>query len=108
MSSLLSLAVPRNKWSGFTQGGLSQRWQTKSPSGIGPYARNQETRCAPIPPPVRDTCPYPLLNKAPRQSQQPSDLSTLDQNRSASWAVNGLRNIAWHFITARANNGAPR
>jgi hypothetical protein len=36
LSALFWETVPKNKWFGLTQAGLSQVWQTHSPSGIEP------------------------------------------------------------------------
>lgn len=46
LSALLSATVPRNKWSGRTQIGLSQRWQTNIPPGMGPLWISQDKRWA--------------------------------------------------------------
>lgn len=48
MSATLSLLLPRNKWLGFTQAGLSpsgQLCRTCAPSGIGPLCNSQEYLC---------------------------------------------------------------
>lgn len=43
-SRTLSVCVPRKRWSGFTQAGLSHLWQTNIPSGIGLHQDSQAYR----------------------------------------------------------------
>lgn len=86
LSLLLSDAVPRNKWSGFVQTGLSHLWQTCIPCGMLPKCNIQDTRLAAdfsCMPPSR-IIPYPNRCLAPDQSQQPSFLMTFSQNLSAN------------------------
>lgn len=88
MSWVLSRLVPRNRWSGRTQGGLSHRWSTHRPTDIGPFAISHERRCAEMflgrkvaEPRVK--MPYPRRALAPRHSQHPSPLMTFAQNLSS-------------------------
>ena len=72
-SALLSCWVPRNRWFGFTQGGLSQRCKTLSPGGIAPFASTQATRCARLRKPFGDchlSRPYPNASQRPNHRQQ--------------------------------------
>ena len=46
LSKEFSLAVPKNKWSGFVHSGLSHLWQTYMPRGISPKWILQDTRLA--------------------------------------------------------------
>lgn len=46
ISSRFARCVPRKRWSGRTQSGLSQVWQTFKPSGIGPCVKNHAIRLA--------------------------------------------------------------
>ena len=46
MSAVLSFLVPMNRCDGLQHGLLSQWWQIIRPSGIGPYASANATRCA--------------------------------------------------------------
>src|SRR5260221_4987664 len=64
-------ALPRNKWSGRTQQGVSQQWQTHLISGIGPLKATYETRCANIRSPSISISPYPPLFSASIHNQQP-------------------------------------
>lgn len=72
-SCMFSFIVPRNKWSGLTQRGLSHLWQTWRNFGTAlPVVSSYIIRCAKR---VWDSCfalnhPYPLLFKLPIQSQQ--------------------------------------
>lgn len=87
MSETFSACVPRNRWAGFTQGGLSQTWQTAMPLGIGPFTSSQESRWARINPTSRPplcNTPYPPWVCAPCHSQHSSDLTTFAQRRSSS------------------------
>lgn len=106
-SRTLSACVPRNRWPGFTQDGLSQWWQTNSPSGIGPLVNCQETRWAYISlrvPSVLDPAlkaPYPVLNFPVCHSQQPVPVETLLQNLAialastkTAYTANGWRNAS--------------
>jgi len=74
---------PRNRWSGLQQGGLSQWWQTPTPSGIGPFESAYAIRCVKIWVFFGRTrvIPYPVLCFPRVQSQHPFGpfLSTLDQ-----------------------------
>ena len=45
LSLTLSLSVPSNRWAGLQQGGLSQRWQTRSVGSI-PVAKKKAIRWA--------------------------------------------------------------
>lgn len=83
MSRLLSPFVPKNKWSGRTHAGLSQRWHTHSSSSNAPYVIRYEYRCASstaglVPP----NAPYPVRFLAANHSQHPSPLRTFVQKRS--------------------------
>lgn len=83
ISRVLSLWVPRKRWAGFTQPGLSHRCSTKSPGGISPLENSQETRCDRSGTLWADImCPYPFLSRDPVHSQQPGPLDTFSQNRS--------------------------
>lgn len=85
MSALLSARVPRKRWSGRTQRGMSQRCSTQSPAGTGPLTSSHATRWAALRLDVAtENAPYPFSTMAPRQSQHPSVCSTFGQNRSAS------------------------
>lgn len=70
MSRVLSPCVPKNKWSGFTHGGLSQWWQTHC-SGLIPVCMNQAARWASQNDPANPRIPYPWLFFAPVHTQQP-------------------------------------
>ena len=48
LSRTFSARVPRNKWSGRTQGGLSHVWQTCISSGIAPNIASHAKRWAPV------------------------------------------------------------
>lgn len=85
LSRLLSRTVPRKRWSGRIQGGLSQWWSTHSPSGIAPRASVHAYRCARQFLPFRRISPYPRALTAPVQTQHPSgDTVTFGQNRITS------------------------
>jgi len=87
MSRRLSATVPRNRWAGFTHGGLSQWWQTSRPAGMGPLASSHETRCARSDPsrPSGLSSPYPSVLLPANQGQHSSAprTSTFGQKRSA-------------------------
>lgn len=87
-SCMLSLAVPKKRWAGFTQSLLSHLWHTYNPFGIGPFFSSYDTRCAGCAlyePTLK--FPYPPDFFAPRQFQQPrpsSDRETFAQNLSST------------------------
>lgn len=90
LSAALSLSVPRKRWSGRTQPGLSQLCRTSRPGGTGPLTNSHATLCAKkslCPKPMR---PYPSLILQASHSQQQGVLATLDQNRSISRTVSYL------------------
>lgn len=68
-SAMFSVCVPRNRWAGFTQARLSQRWQTKRPSGIGPTKASYDKRCARQYFRSIRMVPYPWLPMARDQTQ---------------------------------------
>ena len=84
MSAMFSAWLPRNKWSGLQHGGLSQRWSTNSPGGMGPRASVHATRCAPCCRASQPTTPYPVGSLQPVQSRHPLSFggATLAQNFS--------------------------
>lgn len=87
MSRMLSRLVPSIRWSGRTQGGLSQRCITARPDGTGPKWSAHEARCAGVglvPHPPTRKCPYPNRAVAPVQTQHSPLRSTLAQNRSST------------------------
>lgn len=89
MSCILLSAVPRNKCSGFMQGGLSQSWQTCAPSGISPFQASHAARIAWIQPlgcPGIPIFPYPNGVRQPVHSQQPVD------------------SLSFHFVERRTSN----
>lgn len=72
LSSLLSWFVPKKRWPGLKQGGLSQRCNTWRPAGISPLLIIQDNRCTKhscANAGVRDVRPYPLGFRQPLHSQ---------------------------------------
>lgn len=86
MSSALSCWVPRNKWPGLVHSVVSQWWQTKRPSGIGPKCISQETRCARkvVFADGAGNWPYPSFPLVPAHCQHPAVLITAAQNFSST------------------------
>ena len=84
MSSIFSWWVPSNRHDGLTHGGLSQRCNT-SFSG-SPLTKTKDSMWALTTVPLSQKVPYSFL-VLPVHSQQPSVLSTLDQNLSRSSCV---------------------
>jgi hypothetical protein len=85
ISRMLSSFVPRNRCSGHIHGGVSQRWSTPNPSGIGPSI-SSHTRC--VTSLVRffaETQPYPWVSHEPAHSQHPvSGTGTADSRRPST------------------------
>jgi hypothetical protein len=76
VSSTLSARVPRKRWSGRMQGGVSQRWSTQSPPGMGPRHSVHDRRCASHTCPAIRIPPYPsAVWRVPDQIQHPAGLS---------------------------------
>lgn len=88
LSRLLSAIEPRNKWPGFTQSPLSQRWSTHDPSGMLPNSSVHATRWAAWPLKPSQTPPYltapPLRGPSHGQHSESSPIAARFQNRSTS------------------------
>lgn len=84
ISAELSACVPRNKCSGLQHDGLSHRWHTSIPCGIGPTKIDHANRCANTRRTPSLKAPYPKGVFAAVQFQHgaPDSLSNLRKNRS--------------------------
>ena len=81
LSLLLSATVPRNRWSGLTQGGLSQVWQTTK-AGSKYFIHcisNLWARCCR---PSKVNNPYPSLSRIENSQQPLGPCSILEKNLS--------------------------
>ena len=61
LSAIFSAGVPSQRCLGFAHSGLSQAWQTKKPTGIGPFSSSQDTLFARYKRPFRLKFPYPPM-----------------------------------------------
>lgn len=85
ISWILSVCVPRKRWSGFTQNPLSHLWQTHILGGISPRKIIHAARWASCGLPANAKFPYRLwLPTAPFHKWHPFGpcISTLAKNRS--------------------------
>lgn len=91
-SFMLSVLVPRNKWSGLTQDGTSHVWQTCSPVGIGPLKYLYANRWAGSCPVSSLKAPYPQRAVPAVHSQQPDSVTGIyfSINRSMYEAYFGM------------------
>ncbi len=87
MSRMLSVYVPIKRWSGRTHDGLSQRWHTSIPSGIGPFSNSHANLCAPTLRPFTQNSPYPDGLQYPPHLQHPSDFLTRLRNLSMTTII---------------------
>jgi len=81
LSRLLSAIVPRNRWSGFTHGGLSQVWQTAKAGSksLIHCISNLWARCCR---PSSWNIPYPSLSRIENSQQPLGPCLILEKNRS--------------------------
>src|SRR6266487_3130792 len=79
---MFSLCVPRKRWSGRTQAGVSHLCKTHIPEGISPLYRKYATLCAPcnLPPSLKRPYPSPFFVAC--HNQQSFVTSTFSMNRS--------------------------
>jgi hypothetical protein len=95
MSRTLSVCVPKNKWSGFTQNPLSHVWHTYSSPASMFLKSSKEALCARYDFPAMPTDPYRLqFADAPIHSQQPEGcFSTLARN---AWRA--VSKLNWLYL----------
>lgn len=94
-SCMLSLWVPRNRWSGFTHWGVSHTWQTCFPF-LGPLKCSNEKIWAPVMCPRLmpvPKAPYPPGYSDAVQSQQPQEV-TMKWRQNRSNGASTVRGIA--------------
>ncbi len=82
LSCILSLCVPKNRWSGFTHSFTSHLWHTHNPLGISPLKYLYENLCDNTTFLPSPNVPYPHCIFAPIQIQQDSVLLILGKNLS--------------------------
>lgn len=110
MSEVLSFAVPKNKWRGLQQRGLSQVWQTLFTGGKSPFEIRKAIRWAQVTwPCLIPKAPYPpgYVDAVQFQQTPASRRSTFFQNLSIIFSVRQIdsakeRAVLWWSLSIAA------